>query len=299
MMDLPQFFDAHSRTINIITNLFLSVIALLGYILILILYTSPQSYHLPSLVNPSASGIKPATAVTLVTAVLAATTSGLVTRCVEQSLWRKLSPRTLTRHLTVKESRSLAQWSISPIAHLTYVFDGNSWLLKVAGILLIAIAIVSPVLVSGISLKDSLTTSQTSKNHDTDIWSGWIDAANKAYNGGNFQDVPGIIGALATLSNLSAPASPVCSDPKCRVEAIATSIRANCDSSYTQYKHSPRDIDRYTTICSSRNPEICTSLNGVYTYANFSSGFAPASDHAVINIFSLIAINKISLLKYT
>jgi len=278
--------------INIIINFLLVVFILLSYILIIILYISPESYHIRSLLEPSASGIKPATTVTLITAVLAAATSSLATRCVEQSLWLKLTSRAATKSLTAGESRRLAQWSISPLAHLTYVFDGDSWRLKFGGILLIALSIVGPVLVSGISPVESFNTSQTSQKRDTDTWAGWLGTANNAYNGGNFQDVPGITAALATLSTLSPPASPFCSDSRCQVDAIVASIQATCGHSYFKYLNPPLDTDQdYYKFCSDLNPDICTTVGGwgPYSYANFSSGFpadcgerCPVGDFAVI-----------------
>lgn len=291
MTALSKWYNAHSRMMNIIINFLLLLFILLSYILVTILYTSPGSYHIQSLLDPSAPGIKPATTVTLITAVLAAATSSLATRCVEQSLWLKLAPRAVKKPLTVGESRRLAQWSVSPFTHLTYVFDGDSWRLKFGGILLIALAIVGPVLVSGISPVESLNTSRTFRNGDTDAWTGWTDAANQAYNGGNFQDIPGTTAALATLSNLSAPGSPVCSDSRCQVDAVVASIQATCEHTYFEYVNSPLDDDQKFKICSDLNPDICTGVGGSspYSYANFSSGFpancsegCPAGDFATI-----------------
>ncbi|KAG7411033.1 hypothetical protein ACKAV7_010789 [Fusarium commune] len=290
MTALSKWCNTHSRMINRIINFLLLLSMLLSYILIIILYASPGSYHIRSLLDPSASGIKPATAVTLVTAVLAASTSSLATRCVEQSLWLKLAPRFVKKPLTIAESRRLAQWSVSPFAHLTYLFDGDSWRLKFGGILLIALAIVGPVLLSGISLVESFNTTQTFKNRDSDPWTGWIDAASQAYNGGNFQDIQGTTAALATLSNLSAPASPACSNSRCQVDTVVASIQATCESSYGKYANPPLDYDRFS-VCSDLNADICTVIGGSspYTYANFSSGFpadcgetCPTGDFAVI-----------------
>ncbi|KAF4437107.1 hypothetical protein F53441_13131 [Fusarium austroafricanum] len=290
MMALSKWCNTHSRMINTIINFILLLFMLLSYILIIILYASPGSYHIRSLLDPSASGIKPATAVTLITAVLVASTSSLATRCAEQSLWLKLAPRSVKKPLTVGESRRLAQWSVSTFAHLTYVFDGDSWRLKFGGILLIALAIVGPVLVSGISPVESFNTTQTFENSDSDPWTGWINAASQAYNGGNFQDIQGTTAALATLSNLSAPASPVCSNSRCQVDTAVASIQATCKSSSAKYVNSPLDYDRFS-VCSDLNADICTVIggSGPYIYANFSSGFpadcgetCPVGDFAVI-----------------
>jgi hypothetical protein len=72
------------------------------------------------------------------------------------------------------------------------------------------------------------------QSHQGNTWDGWLDVANSAYNAGNFADIPGVVAAFATLSNLSASASSICSRPSCSVNAVAAAIQADCTSSYQQ-----------------------------------------------------------------
>lgn len=158
-MGLNAAFKKHSRAINILTEITLVLIIFLCYALYIILFVSPSTYVLDSLITPAARGLKPTTAVTLISTLFVAATSALVTKGVEQSLWLKLSPRNINKPLTWSETHRLAQWSVSPISHLVYLFDGSFILLKIAGPLLVAIVIVSPVLISGVSVSTSSTSS--------------------------------------------------------------------------------------------------------------------------------------------
>jgi hypothetical protein len=150
MKAVKAFVHTHSKLINVAACVLLSCVILICHLLILILFLQPSALLLASLLTPDAKGIKPTTVVTLVGAVLAGATSVLVTRVVEQSLWLKLSPRDVKNRLTIDECLSLAQWSVSPLARVLYVFDGSHWLLKAVGVMVVTTAVVSPVLVSGI-----------------------------------------------------------------------------------------------------------------------------------------------------
>ena len=67
---------------------------------------------------------------------------------------------------------------------LLYIFKGDSSTLKIAGPVLLAISIISPVLVSGISLKDVVTSTTTHSPASQEQWAGWTDDANLQYDGG-------------------------------------------------------------------------------------------------------------------
>jgi hypothetical protein len=284
MKAVKAFVHTHSKLINVAACVLLSCVILICHLLILILFLQPSALLLASLLTPDAKGIKPTTVVTLVGAVLAGATSALVTRAVEQSLWLKLSPRDVKNRLTVGECLSLAQWSVSPLARILYLFDGSHWLLKAAGVMVVATAVVSPVLVSGISQIPLSDTSVETLSPQGDQWAGWLDVANSAYNGGNFADVPGVTAALAYLGNLSAPASPICSSVGCSLSAVSQSIRANCKTSNRLHPQS-----MYTginvineTYTSSYNPDINVVLRSgsPYVYVNFTGGW-PAGCESV------------------
>jgi hypothetical protein len=277
MNAVKAFVHIHSRLVNFAACVLLSCVILICYLLILILFLKPSALLLDSLLTPAAKGIKPTTAVTLVGAVLAGATSALITYAVEQSLWLKLSPREVKNRLTVGECRNLAQWSVSPLARILYVFSGNHWALKAVGVMVVATAVVGPILVSGISQVPLSGTSVEALSPQGDPWAGWLDVANSAYNGGNFADVPGVTAALAYLGNLSAPPSPICSSVGCSLRAFSQSIRADCRTSNQLH---PRSM--YTginaiseTYASSYNPDINVALvsGSPYVYANFTGGY--------------------------
>jgi hypothetical protein len=283
MMHLPErLLGRYSRALNITVSILLYIIVLICYTLILILFLSPRSLLIPSLIYPDSKGVKPTAIVALIAAVFVGATSALITRSVEQSLWLKLAPRHVKKQLTVGESRRLAQWSVSPLARVTYLLNGRSPFLKISGIMLLATAIVSPVLLSGISQVE-LTIPQISvQSHQGSTWDGWLDVANSAYNGGNFADIPGVVAAFATLSNLSAPASSICSRPSCSVNAVAAAIQADCTSSYQQVFEQLRTTIANKTYYSKTNPEVSATITGgsPYIYASFSGGF-PAGCQSV------------------
>ena len=273
-----------SRSYNITVNIILVLLAILSYILFLILFLSPQSYHISSFIYVEKGSLPPASAVTLINTLLGATTSAIVGRCIEQSLWLKLTRRASGKPLTVKESRRLAAWGSSSKARITYCFNGASLLLKLSGPFMIGMAIVSTVLTFGISSAQIPTVRTEFLQNQTGIWAGWLDAANDDYNGGNFEDVPGVVAALASLNNLTAPASPACSDSGCYTTAAAVSIHASCAWSEKQYTkklhvpYSPANKEFVDTFRSAANPQICIQLDGAaspYSYANFSTGPPP------------------------
>lgn len=152
--------------------------------------------------------------------------------------------------------------------------------------MIVATAVVSPVLVSGIFQVPLSDTSVEALSPQGDQWAGWLDVANSAYNGGNFADVPGVTAALAYLGNLSAPASRVCSSVGCSLIAVSQSIRPDCKSSNQLHPRSMRTgINVITeTYTSSYNSDINVILmsGSPYVYVNFTGGW-PAGCESVGN----------------
>lgn len=280
-MTLSSFLDINSRAVNVATVVLTSVVGVISSILVLLLFLSPQSLRLQSLITPDAIGIKPTTAVTLLAAVLIGVTASLINRAVEQSLWLKLAPRDVGNKVTIGESRRLAQWSVSPLAKLLYLFSGDRWLLKPVGILVVALAVVGPVLVSGISQASSARRMLIdSLAHSSDMWTGWLDLANEAFNGGEFRDIPGITAGFVYLNNLSAPASSICSDLNCTVTAVTASIRADCKTTSSPHAQLYQlNLPQWTneTYYSTLDPNVNVILSegSPYTYANFTSSYPP------------------------
>ncbi|KAK7222391.1 hypothetical protein V2G26_010394 [Clonostachys chloroleuca] len=272
---LSAFCNRHSRKIRLATQLFLFAIILISYVLYLLLFLDPSSLHQSSFLQPNVSGLKPTTAVSLISAVFVAASSTFVTTCVEQSLWAKLAPRAVRNPLTVGETRRLAQWAVSPLGRLSYPLDGTSNLLKLAGPLLLACAIVNSVLVSGISVSTDSSSDDTTSQASVDMWSGFLDAANSQYNGGLFSDIPNEVAALAYLSNLSVPSSSLCEGSDCSLVAQVGAIQAECQTVSAPHAPMSPTNQENETYTSGYNPGITVILSqgSPYTYANFTSWF--------------------------
>jgi hypothetical protein len=286
MGSLHAFLDRNSRGINIALDLCLFAACLICYALLILLFLTPSIFQLDPLVHPTRSTIKPTVVVALLNALLTAATSALVTRAVEHSFWLKLAPRQVQKRLTIGETYQLAQWSISPLARLWYIFVGRAWALKFGGLFLIGLAAINPVIVSGISQHDSTAVATTLQNSQGYRWIGWLDASNERYNGGEFQDTPTTLAALVSMRNQSAPAADVCAgDPLCTAHATVTAVQATCEGTATD---NPDMIGTDSvangllnqTFCSTLNTDICTTLmrGSPFTYANFSAGFPANCD---------------------
>lgn len=279
-------------------NTALAVVCVACYTLLVLLYIKPEIYHIDSLTNPDHNTLRPAVAVSLLAVILNAATVTLVTRCVESSLWIKLAKEPTNENfdetLTVGEARRLAQWSTSTLTRLTYLFgsfagsDRRSWLLRIAGPLLVATASVGPVLLSGVSTSSLKTTSTESVSRTEDPWRSRLDSGNERYRGGNSFDNPTFIAALAAMRNLSAPVAPLCDDTDarstCSVSGQAVAIQAKCIGRTQDNPDLEGTIDievRNSTYCIGQDTatEICLDLQAgsPATYSMFASGL-PACD---------------------
>lgn len=125
----------------------------IAYALLLVLYFT-QGMGTESLMFVDRGSLPSTTAVPLLGVLLAGTTSALLTRSVEHSVWIRLlggRPDILpTKRFTADEIHQRSQWSVSPFARLLYVFKGRSWLLRISGLLLFGTAILNPILLYGI-----------------------------------------------------------------------------------------------------------------------------------------------------
>ena len=101
-------------------------------------------------------------AVGLIAAVLAAAMSALITRCFEHSFWLKLVPGNVGSPLTIGVITRLAPWSVSSLTRLTYALNGSSWAIRTSGLVLLAVSIIIPVLLAGISQTDHVDITSTS-----------------------------------------------------------------------------------------------------------------------------------------
>ncbi|KAF4465786.1 hypothetical protein FALBO_7360 [Fusarium albosuccineum] len=291
--------ESRGRAWQVLLSLLLLVVCIIVYALLIILFVSPKTYNLDSLVHPQKGNLTPTVAVGLLSAVLGGATSALVTRCVEQSLWITFAPKsesgTSSTDLTVAESRRLAQWTSSPLQRLTYFFGGftgaakRSWLLRVAGPLLIATAIVSPVLLAGISQEDDSHVEISTQIAEADQWTPYMDAANVRYRGGSASDNPHISAALFAMRNLEPPSAPVCNDTAssrlaaCSVSTRSVAIRAECRGTSKENTNEVGSVSSLNTgttrYCTGRDTprETCVELTkgDPACYANFTSGYPP------------------------
>ena len=153
---MEHFFRQHSQAINITVNVLLVVLCCISYALLLALYLT-QGMGTESLMFVDRSSLPPTTAVPLLGVLLTGASSALLTRSVEHSVWIRLlggEPDSLpTKSFTTDEIHQRSQWSVSPLARLLYVFKGRSWPLRISGLLLLATAILNPVLLYGVRPK--------------------------------------------------------------------------------------------------------------------------------------------------
>jgi hypothetical protein len=266
-----QWATTHSRILKVATALFLAILIALSYLLIVILFIRPQSLLLDSLLYPSANTtnsprLTPTVSVALLSAILTGATVALVTRCVDESLWRDLTPSNNQARLTVAEARHLAQWSISAAARFRYLGLGNSWLLKFSGLFILAFAAVNPVLLKGISQQATSSTITTYQPREEGVgpWAGFLDASNSQRFGGNTRDLLGESAFLTSLNALNPPAVPICADERCRVNVRRAGFQAKCSS--TAYSNpdqmgtqNARSNSR-ETFCSSLYGKVCATL---------------------------------------
>ncbi|KAK4200200.1 hypothetical protein QBC40DRAFT_327045 [Triangularia verruculosa] len=244
--------EARGRWVQVLLNTALAAVCVVCYLLLLTLYLNPSSYQIESIIRPDRGIIKPAAVVGLLSVILAASTSTLVTRCVEHSLWIRLvsGPSAgragffgLARDggLTVGEVRRLALWSTSAFQRLSYLVeldngpDRRSMLLRPTGPLLIAAAIaVGPVLLTGISQSVATTTTTQDIPRLVDPWKSRLDVGNMKSLGRWERDNPATMAGLVAMNNFTAPVAPLCNNitdderQTCSVKARTLSIRAEC-----------------------------------------------------------------------
>jgi hypothetical protein len=259
------------------------LVCMVCYALLILLYYRPQSYHLQALIVAKSEhwwSIKPTAAVPFFTTILLAATSSLITRNVENASWRKLSPASRGKHPTVGESRHLAEWTVSPWGRLKY-FIGSTFLLRFAGVFLLATGVVSSTLGFGIGTNTVWHVAQKNLSSIVDNWSGFIDQSNLGYNGGDYRDNLHTIAAIGSMSNLGVPESNLCGPQEnCTLSARPTAIIAECQSPQTPNTQSSglfSNFDpRNDTYCSSWNSQLCVQLasGNVVTFANFTSGWS-------------------------
>ena len=243
------------------------------------LFLAPQLLCIRSLRFVEDSKISPSVVIGLIAAVFSSATSALLTRAVEHSVWLKLTPKTVRTTLTVAECHRLAQWSVSPLGRFNYIFSGCSWSLRFGGMLLFALAIIDPVLLSGVSPRISTTRAEEIRVRSKPQLAGFLDRSNNQYNGGQFRDNLMSIASLAQLTGLSAPPSKVCTNTTCHMEARAASIRAQCKA---QQLPNPKQLGTQSflsttkaELCSDINPDVCVTLvkSDPATFAAFTTGY--------------------------
>lgn len=280
---VAKMLDLRGRTVNAVFSAGLLAVCIICYVLYVLLYVSPETYHLDSLIHPNTGTISPSVAVGLITAVFSGATTAVITRCAEQSLWLRLSSTTPDRHaLTVEEAHHLAQWSVSPLERiLIYPLRGASWLLKLGGILLFTTAAINPVLLNGISQRTVLSTTVDRQPNTVPMITNRLDQGNSAYRGGQARDNPTVVASVAEMAKLTASILDVCTDDHCHISALTTAIRAECESETSPNPNGVGLIDPGDLVeaqyCSTALPDLCVSLfrSSPNTYANFTSYYHP------------------------
>jgi len=155
MKAVKQFLERHSLAINITTNIVLLLLCAISYATLIALYYT-QGLHLRTFTYiEEGETIPPTTAIPLLGVLLTGVTSALITRSVEHSLWISLICDKAGLYysntaLSDAESHQRAQWTVSPFARVLYMLNGQSWILRISGVLLFGTAILNPVLLYGV-----------------------------------------------------------------------------------------------------------------------------------------------------
>ncbi|DAA75805.1 TPA_exp: Uncharacterized protein A8136_1527 [Trichophyton benhamiae CBS 112371] len=305
-----RFYTAYSRPVKVAISISLALVILFAYILLIVLFTSPQALHIDSLLyvgdNPaSRTRFTPQVAVALLSAILTGATIALATRCVDESLWNHLTPSTAADRITAAESRNLALWSVSAVARIRYLFVGGSWALRLSAVLLLAGVAVNPILVSGISQTPDLTfeTAFQPRNRSYNDFSGFLDDVNTWYASGTTRDLLGEAAFLTSLHSLNAPAAHVCNTPLCRANARMAGFQASCTSDEIPnpdrigLKPSSFRNIRRQLFCSpkrsSRDRDVCVDLESSdpETAAMFTNQRATETDGDFTTVFGAYVYN--------
>jgi hypothetical protein len=184
MDTLTRSLAHHSLTVNIATSIFLAVLCVASCATLMTLFLT-QGLHTRSLTHVEGGIIPPTAVISVLGIILISATSALVTRAVEHGLWAKIlykNPYLDDATPSVREElHRHAQWSVSPLARLTYAFQGQSWLMRMSGILLLSTAVLNPVLLYGVSPKDVFTPTVVEINPNQNAFSGFITTPGSLY----------------------------------------------------------------------------------------------------------------------
>ncbi|KAK0728933.1 hypothetical protein B0T21DRAFT_444443 [Apiosordaria backusii] len=295
LLDPEIMFELQGCRLQVLLNAALATVCVVCYLLLVVLYLTPESYRVESLLQPNRGTIKPAAVVGLLATILAASTSTLVTRCVEHSLWIRLasgpSQKATTKRrifsanwtddrLTVGEVRRIAQWSTSALQRLLYLvefdngLDRRSWLLRPTGpLLMAAVIVVGPVLLTGISQSVATTITTQDVPRSVDPWQPRQDAGNTMWRSRMERDNPTTMAALVAMNNFTAPVAPLCNNithpdrQSCSVKARTLSIRAECSGETSEDPDGVGLKDDYRNATSSfcvdqgAASELCVKLH--------------------------------------
>lgn len=170
MEHLERNLERHSTKVNWAINLSLALASGISYVFLLALYLS-DGMNLASFKYVDGGSIAPTTIVPVFGIIITSATSALLTRFVEHDLWSTLLSTTLSsahrNRYDTKETRRRAQWTVSPFARLSYTFNGQSWILRLSGLLILGTVLLNPVLLYGIRPK---TGTDTEALQPTDPW---------------------------------------------------------------------------------------------------------------------------------
>ena len=150
MKAVRLFLERHSLAINVTINIVLLLLCAISYATLIALYYTQELHIRTFTYIEEEKTIPPTTAIPLLGVLLTGVTSALITRSVEHSLWISLMCDKAGSYysntaLSDVESHQHAQWTVSPFARFLYMLSGQSWILRISGVLLFGTAILNPV----------------------------------------------------------------------------------------------------------------------------------------------------------
>ena len=134
------------------------------------------------------STITPTAVVSAIGVLITGTTTAFLTWSIEHYLWIKLMRSDVCLGTArARDTHRVAQWTISPLARFTYIFNGRSWGFRLCGLLLLGTAVINPVLLYGLKPGiDPGTDEKQDIGRSEMAWQGFVgplDKWNHLYDG--------------------------------------------------------------------------------------------------------------------
>lgn len=250
MHDCARILERQSIEVNRAINILLLSLCIASYVFLIALYSS-GGMSVVALTHIDDDTVSPTTVISVFVVILTGATSALLTRAVERGLWITLLNDTQSAECHHAEPHRKAQWTVSPFGRLLYTFCGQSWILRLGGLLLFGTALLNPVLLYGLR-PDTITRS--SDHPPSKPWmEGFMpystsmsdqvgESSSAIPDGSPFsnttlikESIDAMLLAIQASSDnllkMRPPPANVCPGNRCNITANATALQADCKPS--------------------------------------------------------------------